>query len=127
MVRPCLFWLPNIADASLAGGALGTFRAAYTAAGTLEDSIYVHQDFHRQKIGSRLLRALIEEARHSGLRSILANVSADQTPSVRLHERFGFQKVAHLHQVGTKNNQRFDAIYLQLLLPNNQSPEPSRL
>lgn len=97
-------------------GALGSFRSAYTAAGTLEDSIYVHHDFHRQKIGSRLLAALIEAARWRGLRSILANISGDQTPSIRLHERFGFRQVAHLHQVGTKFNQRFDAIFLQLLL-----------
>ena len=96
--------------------ALGSFRAAYTAAGTLEDSIYVHHDFHRQRIGSQLLQALIEAARHLGLRSILANISADQIPSVRLHERFGFQKVAHLRDVGQKFNQRFDAIYLQLFL-----------
>jgi len=100
-------------------GALGSFRAAYTTAGTLEDSIYVHHDFHRRKIGSRLLRALIESARRMGLRSILANISADQTPSIRFHETFGFQKVAHLHQVGTKFNQRFDAVYLQLLLAAN--------
>jgi phosphinothricin acetyltransferase len=97
-------------------GALGSFRAAYTAAGMLEDSIYVHHDFHRQRIGSQLLQALIEEALHLGLRSLLANISADQTPSVRLHEKFGFQKVAHLRDVGQKFNQRFDAIYLQLLL-----------
>ncbi len=96
--------------------ALGSFRAAYTAAGMLEDSIYVHHDFHRQRIGSQLLQALIEEALHLGLRSLLANISADQTPSVRLHEKFGFQKVAHLRDVGQKFNQRFDAIYLQLLL-----------
>ena len=97
-------------------GALGSFRAAYTAAGMLEDSIYVHHDFHRQRIGSQLLQALIEEALHLGLRSLLANISADQTPSVRLHEKFGFQKVAHLREVGEKFDQRFDAIYLQLLL-----------
>jgi phosphinothricin acetyltransferase len=96
--------------------ALGTFRAAYTAAGTLEDSIYVHPDFHRQKIGSQLLQAVIAAARHLGHRSLLANISADQTPSIRLHEKFGFQKVAQLHEVGQKFNQRFDAIYLQLLL-----------
>ena len=96
--------------------ALGSFRAAYTAAGTLEDSIYVHHDFHRRKIGSRLLEALIEAARKKGFRSILANISADQTPSIRLHEKFGFQKVAHLREVGQKFNQRFDAVYLQLLL-----------
>jgi phosphinothricin acetyltransferase len=102
-------------------GALGTFRAAYTAAGMLEDSIYVHHDFHRQRIGSQLLQALIDAARRSGLRSILANISADQTPSLRLHENFGFQKVAHLRDVGQKFNQRFDAIYLQLMLPSAKS------
>lgn len=97
-------------------GALGSFRAAYTTAGTLEDSIYVHHDFHRQKIGSRLLAALIEAARRMGLRSLLANISADQTPSIRLHEKFGFEQVAHLQDVGQKFNQRFDAVYLQLRL-----------
>ncbi len=97
-------------------GALGTFRAAYTAAGVLEDSIYVHPEFHRQGIGSQLLRTLIESARQTGLRSLLANISADQTPSLRLHEKFGFQKVAHLRDVGQKFNQRFDAIYMQLRL-----------
>lgn len=97
-------------------GALSSFRAAYTQAGTLEDSVYVHHDFHRQGIGSCLLTSLIETARRKGLRSILANISADQTPSIRLHEKFGFQKVAHLHQVGRKFNRLFDAVYLQLLL-----------
>ena len=97
-------------------GALGSFPTAYTACGTLEDSIYVLHDFHRQGIGSRLLQALIDAAREMGLRSILANISADQTPSIRLHEKFGFKKVAHLRDVGQKFNQRFDAVYYQLLL-----------
>jgi L-amino acid N-acyltransferase len=35
-------------------GALGLFRTAYTLAGTLEDSVYVHHDYLRQGIGSRL-------------------------------------------------------------------------
>ena len=104
-------------DGQIVGwGALGSFRAAYTAAGTLEDSIYVHHDYRRQKIGSRLLAALIEAARELRLRSILANISADQTPSIRLHEKFGFQQVAHLRDVGQKFSQRFDAVYLQLRL-----------
>lgn len=96
--------------------ALGSFRPAYTAAGVLEDSIYVHRDFQGQGIGSQLLRALIELARHVGLRSLLANISADQPASIRLHEKFGFQKVAHLRDVGQKFDERFDAIYLQLIL-----------
>ena len=103
-------------DRVVGWSSLSTFRAAYTLAGTLEDSIYVHHDFLRQGIGSRLLSELISEARRQGLRSILANISGDQTPSIRLHEKFGFQKVAHLRQVGRKFDQWFDAVYLQLLL-----------
>jgi L-amino acid N-acyltransferase len=106
-------------------GALGSCRAAYTLAGTLEDSVYVHHDFHRRGIGSRLLTELIGAARRNSLRSLLANISADQIPSIRLHEKFGFQKVAHLRQVGEKFNQRFDAVYLQLLLAANQPFEPT--
>ncbi len=96
--------------------ALGSFRAAYTLAGTLEDSVYVHHDFHRGGIGSKLLMRLIETARRQGVRSILANISADQIPSIRLHEKFGFQKAAHLQQVGCKFGRYLDAVYLQLLL-----------
>lgn len=103
-------------------GALGPFRTAYTLAGTLEDSVYVHHDFFRQGIGSQLLTELIAAARRMGLRSILANISADQTPSIRLHEKFGFRRVAHLRQVGQKFNQLFDAIYMQLLLSPEREP-----
>jgi len=106
-------------------GALGSFRTAYTLAGTLEDSVYVHHDFHRRGIGSQLLSELIAAARREGLRSLLANISGDQAPSIRLHEKFGFQKVAHLRQVGRKFNQWFDAVYLQLLLAASQPLEPT--
>ena len=109
----------------LGWGALGSFRTAYTLAGTLEDSVYVHPNFHRQGIGSRLLTELILAARRNGLRSILANISADQAPSIRLHEKFGFEKVAHLRQVGQKFSQRFDAVYLQLLLIANPPALPN--
>ena len=101
-------------------GALSSFRTAYTIAGTLEDSIYVHHDFHRQGIGSKLLIKLIEIARCNGLHSILANISADQEPSILIHEKYGFQKVAHLQQVGWKFNRWLDAVYLQLLLVNSE-------
>ena len=101
-------------------GALSSFRTAYTQAGTLEDSVYVHHDFHRQGIGGRLLAELIESARRKGLRSILANISADQLPSIRLHEKFGFRNVAHLHEVGRKFNRWFDAVYYQLRLTQKE-------
>lgn len=97
-------------------GSLSSFRTAYTLAGTLEDSVYVHHDFHRQGIGRQLLQALIDAARLNGTRSILANISADQEPSILLHKAFGFRQVAHLREVGRKFDRWLDAVYLQLLL-----------
>ena len=58
--------------------------------------------FNRQGMGRRLLQTLIDEARHIGLHSILANISADQQPSIHLHQTFGFHEVAHLREVGRK-------------------------
>jgi phosphinothricin acetyltransferase len=95
---------------------LSTFRAAYTHAGVLEDSVYVHHEHHRQGIGERLLVQLIDIASRHGLGSLLANISADQEPSIRLHEKLGFRRVAHLQQVGRKFGRRLDAVYLQLVL-----------
>jgi phosphinothricin acetyltransferase len=108
-------------DGRIVGWAsLGSFRSAYTVNGTLEDSIYVHHDFLHQGIGSRLLTELIAAARRNGLRSLLANISADQEPSIRLHVKFGFQEVGRFRQVGCKFNRRLDAVFLQLLLTNTE-------
>jgi phosphinothricin acetyltransferase len=96
--------------------ALSSFRAAYSLSGTLEDEIFVHHDFLRLGIGSRLLTELIAAARQNRLRSILAHISADNRASIRLHKKFGFQEVGRIQQVGWKFKRRLDAVYLQLLL-----------
>jgi phosphinothricin acetyltransferase len=82
--------------------ALSSFRAMYTTNGTLEDSVYVHHEFHRRGIGRALLIELIRAWRQRQLCCLLANISADQMASIRLHEELGFEKVAHLRRVGHK-------------------------
>ena len=106
-------------------GALSSFRAAYTRAGTVEDSVYVHHEFHRQGIGGRLLSELIAAARSNGHRSILAHISGDQEPSIQLHQRFGFREVGRFREVGWKFNRRLDAVYLQLPVADNDYTRPS--
>ena len=89
-------------------------REAY--ARTVENSVYVRHDQHRRGIGRALLADLIERARQLGHHTILAGISAEQTASIALHEGFGFQKAAHLRELGWKQGQWLDVIYLQLLL-----------
>jgi L-amino acid N-acyltransferase len=89
-------------------------RSAYRY--TVENSVYVHHEWHRCGIGSLLLEDLIRRARALGCRAIMALIDADQTQSVRLHAKFGFESVGHLKQVGFKFDRWLDVIYMELLM-----------
>lgn len=106
----------ELASQVVAWGSLSRFhrRAAYRH--TVEDSTYVRHDLHGQGLGSQLLEDLIRRARAAGHHTIIAGISGDQTPSIRLHAKFGFKPVAQLHEVGHKFGRWLDVVYMQLLL-----------
>jgi L-amino acid N-acyltransferase YncA len=89
-------------------------RAGY--AGTVENSVYVHPSRHRQGIGRALLADLIRRGKEAGFHTIVAIISADQIPSVKLHESFGFTPAGRVSEVGNKFNRWLDVAYLQLML-----------
>lgn len=89
-------------------------RCAYRH--TAEDSVYVRIDMQRKGIGRALLADIIERAKRAGHRTIIASISADQKPSIALHERMGFVKVGHLREVGYKFDTWLDVVYMQLML-----------
>jgi L-amino acid N-acyltransferase len=106
-----------VADGQIVGwGSLSAYheRSAYRR--TVENSIYVHHQRHRQGVGSLLLQELIVRSRNLGHHVIIAGIDGEQTASVALHAKFHFQKVGHLKQVGFKFNRWLDVIYMQLSL-----------
>jgi phosphinothricin acetyltransferase len=96
--------------------ALNVFHAREAYARTVENSVYVRHDLHRQGIGRALLADLIERAQALDHHTILAGISAEQTASIALHERFGFVRAGQLREVGYKHGQWLDVLTLQLLL-----------
>lgn len=100
----------------VAWGSLSPFRRRSAYRFTVEDSTYVRHDLQGQGLGSLVLVNLIQRAREAGHHTVIAGISADQTPSLRLHQKFGFTPVAHLKEVGFKFGQWLDVVYLQLLL-----------
>jgi phosphinothricin acetyltransferase len=96
--------------------ALNQFHARIGYRFTSENSVYVAADQRGQGIGKLLMPPLIEGARQRGLHAILAGIDANNEASVRLHASFGFEKVAHLRQVGFKFGRWLDVIYMELLL-----------
>jgi phosphinothricin acetyltransferase len=97
-------------------GSLSRFhrRAAYGR--TVENSVYVDPALHRRGIGQALLLDLIDRARRLGHHTIVALIDAEQTPSVAIHEKLGFERVGLLKEVGFKFERWLHVIHMQRLL-----------
>ncbi len=80
---------------------------------TSEVSVYVHCDWHGLGIGSALLSSLLVEADRRGFVSLLALITADNEPSLRLHRRNGFTDAGALRRVGYKFDRWLDVLILE--------------
>jgi phosphinothricin acetyltransferase len=102
---------------SIAGfAALGAFRAWDAYRYTAENSLYVAPSHRGQGVGKQLLVSLIEAAQAMDLHAIVAGIDADNTVSLNLHRRYGFEEVAHFRQVGYKFDRWLDLKFMQLIL-----------
>src|SRR5579862_1789649 len=97
-------------------GSLSWFRTRVGYRFTVENTVYVRHDAHRQGVGRALLDDLIARAKKAGHRTIVAGISAEQAASVALHRSVGFEQVALIKQVGFKFDQWLDVLFMQLML-----------
>lgn len=115
-------WLVAEANGDLLGYAYASAwrgRSAYRF--TVETAIYVSLDRQRQGVGLLLYGQLIALLRESGVRAAIGGISLPNDGSVALHERLGFRKVAHFHEVGFKLGRWIDVGFWQLLFPGPPS------
>jgi phosphinothricin acetyltransferase len=97
-------------------------RAAYQWVAEL--GIYVAERSHRTGVGSALYTRVIEECARAGFDSVLGGITLPNDPSVRLHEKLGFVKVAHFPRVGYKLGAWYDVGFWQRFL-RSTTPPPS--
>ena len=83
---------------------------------TAENSVYVAEAWRGRGVGARLLGPLMEAAEAQGLRAVLAVIDAQNEASIRLHARFGFERVGLFRQVGFKFGRWLDVAYMERLL-----------
>jgi phosphinothricin acetyltransferase len=110
-------WLVMEEGSKLIGYAYATkwrVRAAYRFA--VESSVYFDPGYVGQGGGRALYEALLAELRQRELHLVIGGIAQPNEASVRLHERLGFQKVAHFSEVGLKFGQWIDVGYWQLKL-----------
>ncbi len=101
----------------------GDFRPFDGYRHTVESSVYVAPDAHRQGVGRALLEALIRRARAMDKHAVVAGIEAGNLASLRLHATAGFVEVGRLPQVGRKFGRWLDLVFMQRLV-NDARAEP---
>lgn len=91
----------------------GDFRPFDGYRHTVESSVYVAPDLHRQGVGRALLEALIGRARAMGKHAMVAGIEAGNLASLRLHAAAGFVETGRLPQVGRKFGRWLDLVFMQ--------------
>jgi len=89
-------------------------RSAYNT--TVESSIYIAEEAVGKGIGNTLYQHLLTELKNRNMNIVIGGISLPNNASVHIHEKFGFEKVAHFKKIGFKFNKWIDVTYWQLAL-----------
>ena len=101
-------------DTGITGfSSFGDFRAWPCFRTSVEHSVHVRADRRGQGIGGLLLKALFPLATQLDKHVMIAGIDASNEASIRFHERFQFEKVAHMREVGYKFDRWLDLVFMQ--------------
>lgn len=100
----------------LAYGSYGPYATKEGYRHTVENSVYVHPDAQGRGLGKALLVELLERATADGHHVMLALIEAENTASIALHTKLGFEQVGLLPEVGTKFGRWLDLAILRRAL-----------
>ena len=87
---------------------------------TAESTVYVRKGNYRRGIGRRLYTGLLNELKDRAIHAVIGGISLPNEGSRRLHERFGFEKVAHFREVGFKFGKWIDVGYWELVINSDR-------
>lgn len=108
-------------DGRVAGyAAAGPFRTFAGFRHTAENSVYVHPEFHGRGVGSALLSALIDACRNTTIHVLIAAIEANNTVSIALHEKHGFESTGIMREVGAKWGNWLDLNFMTLNLATHK-------
>jgi len=80
---------------------------------TFESRIYMEHGSGGQGTGTLLYGELLAQVQEAGCHTVLGGIALPNSASVALHEKFGFEKVGHLKEVGFKFDKWVDVGYWQ--------------
>jgi len=88
-------------------------RAAYKH--SVETTVYLDKNHLGRGLGKALYTVLLEAVKKRGVHAFFAGITLPNEKSQKLHESLGFRKVAHLEEVGRKDERWLDVGYWEYL------------
>lgn len=89
-------------------------RCAYRR--TVEASVYLHKDSQGRGLGGLLFERLLLAAKEEGFHAVLGLICTENTASLKLVEKYGFEPVGLLREVGWKFERWLDVAIWEKLL-----------
>jgi len=83
---------------------------------TVEHSVHVAAGLRGRGVGSALVAALLPLARDAGKHVMVGAVDAANEPSLRFHDKLGFERVGHFREVGRKFDRWLDLVFVQRIV-----------
>ena len=111
---PWLVYIDNNAVIGYAYANKWHTRASYKY--SVESSVYLKHDVTGKGIGSCLYAELIGRLKALKYHAVIGGIALPNAASVALHEKFGFEQVAHYRETGFKYGEWIDVGYWELLL-----------
>ena len=93
---------------------------------SVELTVYIDPGCLHQGLGSGLYSRLLALLRYQGYCHAYACITADNAPSIAMHERFGFRQVGYYPAVGYKGGRWLDVAWLHLPLVEHLPQHPQR-
>ncbi|RIJ50369.1 N-acetyltransferase family protein [Maribellus luteus] len=110
-------WIVYEENGEIVGYAYATewkSRSAYKF--SVESTVYLKQGSQGKGIGTILYRELLNRIAKSNIHAVIGGIALPNDPSVALHEKLGFEKVAQFKEVGFKFGRWIDVGCWELVL-----------
>ena len=106
------FWVAESGDRVIGWLDFKKFLPRCAYRGTAEISVYVDEEFRRRGVGQRLLEHAIARAPSLGITALIGLIFGHNEPSLKLFERFGFERWAFLPGVAQLDGMERDLIVM---------------
>jgi L-amino acid N-acyltransferase YncA len=110
-------WLVYEENDHILGYAYATkWRIRHSYRYSVESAVYLDSESTGRGLGTLLYNELLNRLKSMNIHVVIGGIALPNPASIALHEKFGFEKVAHFKEVGFKFNNWIDVGYWELVL-----------